>query len=76
MVYLIWVLFDGYADSRYPYNNFVHHHIENIIVSCLESKNAPLVDHVLRDCNLVGKMLEAEKNYMLVADSNKVVFLP
>lgn len=56
---------------EYPYNNFVHHHIENIIVSCLESKNAPLVEHLLRDCNLVGKILEAEKNFTLAADSNK-----
>ncbi|PQQ21220.1 serine/threonine-protein phosphatase 6 regulatory subunit 3 [Prunus yedoensis var. nudiflora] len=56
---------------KYPYNNFLHHHIENIIVSCLESKNAPLVEHLLRDCNLVGKILEAEKNFTLAADSDK-----
>ncbi|XP_030479978.2 uncharacterized protein LOC115697203 [Cannabis sativa] len=56
---------------EYPYNNFLHHHVENIINSCLESKNAPLVEHILRDCNLVGKILEAEKNTTLTADSNK-----
>lgn len=59
-------------DFRYPYNNFVHHHIENIIVSCLESKNAPLVEHLLRECDLVGKILQAEKNFTLSADGEKV----
>ncbi|PON54762.1 SIT4 phosphatase-associated protein family [Parasponia andersonii] len=56
---------------EYPYNNFLHHHVENIIVLCVESKNAPLVEHLLRDCNLIGKILEAEKNSTLAADSNK-----
>ncbi|XP_034698126.1 serine/threonine-protein phosphatase 6 regulatory subunit 2 isoform X2 [Vitis riparia] len=56
---------------KYPYNNFMHHHVENIIVSCLESKNRPLIEHLLRECNLVGKILEAEKNYTLSADLNK-----
>ncbi|XP_062012620.1 uncharacterized protein LOC133729152 [Rosa rugosa] len=56
---------------KYPYNNFVHHHIENILVSCLESKNAPLVEHLLRECDLVGKILQAEKNSTLSADSDK-----
>ncbi|XP_040362946.1 uncharacterized protein LOC112166954 isoform X3 [Rosa chinensis] len=54
---------------KYPYNNFLHHHIENIIISCLESKNGPLVQHILRECDLVGKILEAEKNFTLAADS-------
>ncbi|XP_048328609.2 uncharacterized protein LOC107417977 isoform X3 [Ziziphus jujuba] len=56
---------------EYPYNNFLHHHIENIVVSCLESKNSSLVEHLLRDCNLVGKIVEAEKNFTLAADSSK-----
>ncbi|CAN6683762.1 unnamed protein product [Malus baccata var. baccata] len=56
---------------KYPYNNFVHHHIENIIVSCLESKNIPLVEHLLRECDLVGKILQAEKNFTLAADGDK-----
>ncbi|XP_050373016.1 uncharacterized protein LOC126790716 [Argentina anserina] len=53
---------------KYPYNNFLHHHVENIIVSCLESRNGPLVQHVLHECDLVGKILEAEKNSTLAAD--------
>lgn len=55
---------------EYPYNNFLHHHVENIILSCLECKNAPLIEHLLHECNLVGKILEAEKNFTL-EDSNK-----
>ncbi|GJM94070.1 hypothetical protein PR202_ga10683 [Eleusine coracana subsp. coracana] len=32
---------------EYSYNNFLHHHVENIIVSCLEGKRTELVEHVL-----------------------------
>ncbi|XAR59364.1 hypothetical protein NMG60_11015182 [Bertholletia excelsa] len=56
---------------EYPYNNFLHHHVEHIITSCLESKNASFVEHLLKDCDLVGKILEVEKNSMLVAVPNK-----
>ncbi|XP_057971323.1 uncharacterized protein LOC131160044 [Malania oleifera] len=56
---------------EYPYNNFMHHHVENIIVACLESKSSPLVNHLLHDCNLIGKILEAENNFLLVMDQNK-----
>ncbi|EEF39231.1 serine/threonine-protein phosphatase 6 regulatory subunit 3 [Ricinus communis] len=56
---------------EYPYNNFLHHHVENIIFSCLESKLAVLIQHLLRECNLVGKILEAEKNSTLAADTGK-----
>ncbi|XP_062232313.1 uncharacterized protein LOC133929534 isoform X2 [Phragmites australis] len=55
---------------QYPYNNFLHHHVENIIISCLEVKRNQLIDHVLSDCDLVGKVLVAEKNSSLLADSN------
>ena len=51
----------------------MHHHVEQIIVTCLESKNATLIQHLLHECNLVGKILEAEKNFTLATDSNKVV---
>ncbi|KAI5671085.1 hypothetical protein M9H77_11449 [Catharanthus roseus] len=57
---------------EYPYNNFLHHHVEQIIVSCLESKNSQLIEHLLHDCNLVGKMLDAEKNFRLATDPNKL----
>ncbi|CAN8290624.1 unnamed protein product [Cochlearia groenlandica] len=57
---------------EYPYNNFLHHHVENVILSCLESKNFQLVDHLLSECNLIGSILEAEKDSTLTpADSDK-----
>lgn len=46
--------------------------MESIIVSCLESKNAAIVDHLFRDCNLVQKFLEADKNPVLCCDANVV----
>ncbi|KAL2456504.1 SIT4 phosphatase-associated family protein [Forsythia ovata] len=54
----------------YPYNNFLHHHVEHIIVSCMESKNSEFVKHLLHDCNLTGKIVEAEKNSTLAVDVN------
>ncbi|KAI4368063.1 hypothetical protein MLD38_016669 [Melastoma candidum] len=56
---------------EYPYNNFVHHHIESIIITCLESKNASLIEYILGDCNLIGKVLEVEGNTNLSANSDK-----
>ncbi|KAF0916351.1 hypothetical protein E2562_005947 [Oryza meyeriana var. granulata] len=55
---------------EYPYNNFLHHHVENIIVSCLEGKRTELVEHVLNDCDVVGKILAAEKLSSLSTESN------
>ncbi|AAF19748.1 Contains similarity to gb/D21822 ORF from Lilium longiflorum. ESTs gb/T03978, gb/R89954, gb/AI995107, gb/T20998, gb/R65384 come from this gene [Arabidopsis thaliana] len=58
---------------EYPYNNFLHHHVENVILSCMESKNSQLVDHLLSECNLIGSILEAEKDSTLTAgDSDKL----
>ncbi|CAD6270981.1 unnamed protein product [Miscanthus lutarioriparius] len=54
----------------YPYNNFLHHHVENIIVSCLEVKRNQLTDHILNDCGLVCKVLAAEKGPSLPVESN------
>ncbi|XP_057433276.1 uncharacterized protein LOC130726070 isoform X3 [Lotus japonicus] len=56
---------------EYPYNNFLHHHVENIIMSCLESKNSSLWEHILRDCDLGGKIIQAEKHVTLEVDTNK-----
>ncbi|KAK7331266.1 hypothetical protein VNO77_25486 [Canavalia gladiata] len=56
---------------EYPYNNFLHHHVENIIMSCLESKNSSLQEHLLRDCNFVGRIIQAEKHFLLETDGNK-----
>ncbi|CAJ1962940.1 unnamed protein product [Sphenostylis stenocarpa] len=56
---------------EYPYNNFLHHHVENIITSCLESKNSSLLEHLLHHCDFVGKIIQAEKQFTLEADTNK-----
>ncbi|KAL1320592.1 uncharacterized protein [Arachis hypogaea] len=56
---------------EYPYNNFLHHHVENIIISCLESKNSSLVEHLLRDCDFVGRIIQAEKHNTLESGANK-----
>ncbi|XP_038720461.1 serine/threonine-protein phosphatase 6 regulatory subunit 3-like isoform X2 [Tripterygium wilfordii] len=55
---------------EYPYNNFMHHHVENIISTCLESKNTSIIEH-LQECNLIGRILEAEKNSTLAAQPSK-----
>ncbi|RCV26563.1 hypothetical protein SETIT_5G256000v2 [Setaria italica] len=55
---------------EYPYNNFLHHHVENIIVSCLEGKRTELVEHVLNECDIVGKILVAERLSSLSTESN------
>ncbi|CAN6250187.1 unnamed protein product [Urochloa humidicola] len=56
---------------EYPFNNFLHHHVENIIGSCLESKQDRLISHVLDECKLVTRILEAEKNSVLSTDLTK-----
>ncbi|XP_047321488.1 serine/threonine-protein phosphatase 6 regulatory subunit 3-like [Impatiens glandulifera] len=47
---------------EYPFNNALHHHAESLIYSCLESKNTTLADHLIQDCDLIGKILETGKN--------------
>ncbi|XP_073309780.1 uncharacterized protein [Primulina huaijiensis] len=56
---------------EYPYNNALHHHVESIVYCCLESKNSAILDHLFLECNLVGKVLQAEKRPMLSADVNQ-----
>ncbi|KAK4440226.1 Serine/threonine-protein phosphatase 6 regulatory subunit [Sesamum alatum] len=60
-----------YLFFEYPYNNFLHHHVEQIVISCLESKNPQFVEHLLRDCNLIGRILEAEKDFTLAANTSR-----
>ncbi|MBA0866897.1 hypothetical protein Goshw_025447 [Gossypium schwendimanii] len=56
---------------EYPYNNALHHHVESIILSCLESKNDAIVDHLLQECDLIGKFLQTDKHQILSSDSNQ-----
>lgn len=68
----LWLYMCCYAGGRYPFNNFLHHDVEGIIVSCLESKNATLVDHLFRECSLVGKILQADRHPIVSSDSTLV----
>ncbi|CAH8387080.1 unnamed protein product [Eruca vesicaria subsp. sativa] len=58
---------------EYPYNNALHHQVESIIVSCLESKNDEIVDHLLRECDLIGKILKTEKQPILSGDDQPTI---
>ncbi|CAB4282783.1 unnamed protein product [Prunus armeniaca] len=56
---------------EYPYNNSLHHHVDSIISSCLESKSDAIVDHLLRECDLIGKFLQTDKHPLLTSDTSK-----
>eukprot|EP00262_Sarcandra_glabra_P007051 TRINITY_DN1961_c0_g2_i1.p1 TRINITY_DN1961_c0_g2~~TRINITY_DN1961_c0_g2_i1.p1 ORF type:complete len:707 (+),score=143.52 TRINITY_DN1961_c0_g2_i1:46-2121(+) len=55
---------------EYPFNNSLHHHVESIIGSCLESKNNTIVDHLFRDCDLIEKILQADRHPFLSGDAS------
>ncbi|MED6136644.1 hypothetical protein PIB30_057827 [Stylosanthes scabra] len=55
---------------EYPFNNLLHHHVESIILSCLESRNDAIVDHLLLECDLIGRVVSADKDSILSADKN------
>ncbi|PSR95196.1 Serine/threonine-protein phosphatase 6 regulatory subunit like [Actinidia chinensis var. chinensis] len=56
---------------EYPFNNSLHHYVESIIISCLESKNNSIVDHLLQECDLIGKILQTNKYPILSTDLNQ-----
>ncbi|KAB2089137.1 hypothetical protein ES319_A03G041300v1 [Gossypium barbadense] len=56
---------------EYPYNNALHHHVESIILSCLESKNDAIVDHLLQECDLIRKLIQTDKYPFLSGDNNQ-----
>ncbi|KAF8050586.1 hypothetical protein N665_1935s0003, partial [Sinapis alba] len=58
---------------EYPYNNALHHQVESIIVSCLESKSEEIIDHLLRECDLIGKILKIEKQPILSGDNQPTI---
>ncbi|CAA7030967.1 unnamed protein product [Microthlaspi erraticum] len=58
---------------EYPYNNALHHQVESIIVSCLESKNDAIIDHLLQECDLIGKILKTEKHPILSGDNQPTI---
>ncbi|CAN6890760.1 unnamed protein product [Brassica oleracea] len=58
---------------EYPYNNALHHQVESIILSCLENKSELMVNHILRECNLIGKFLASDKDSDLSGDSQPTI---
>ncbi|KAJ9178115.1 hypothetical protein P3X46_010026 [Hevea brasiliensis] len=56
---------------EYPYNNALHHHVESIISSCLETKSDAMVVHLLGECDFIGKILQTDKNPIISGDTNK-----
>ncbi|XP_049408894.1 uncharacterized protein LOC125872223 [Solanum stenotomum] len=59
---------------EYAFNNALHHHVESIINSCLESRNSVLVDHLFEDCNLVGKILQTDKQPTVSGSESQPTF--
>ncbi|KAG2323967.1 hypothetical protein Bca52824_006695 [Brassica carinata] len=58
---------------EYPYNNALHHQVEAIILSCLENKSDLMVNHILRECNMIGKFLASDRDSDLSSDSQPTV---
>ncbi|CAN4098913.1 unnamed protein product [Withania somnifera] len=59
---------------EYAFNNALHHHVESIINSCLESRNNILVDHLFEECNLLGKILHADKQPTVSGSESQPTF--
>uniref|UniRef100_A0A0D6QWY1 Uncharacterized protein n=1 Tax=Araucaria cunninghamii TaxID=56994 RepID=A0A0D6QWY1_ARACU len=55
----------------YPFNNALHHYVESVISSCLESNNTILIDHLFQDCNLLGRLLVADEMPFIIDDPSK-----
>lgn len=56
---------------EYPYNNALHHHVESIIFSCLESKNITIVDHIFQECGLVPRILQTSRSPTVSGELNQ-----
>ncbi|KAK1435141.1 hypothetical protein QVD17_00901 [Tagetes erecta] len=56
---------------EYPYNNALHHHVESIIISILESKNNIIIDHLFQECGLLKKILQTDNSPILSGEVNQ-----
>ncbi|KAF3559782.1 hypothetical protein F2Q69_00016840 [Brassica cretica] len=54
---------------EYPYNNALHHQVESVILSCLENTSETMINHILKDCNLISKILSSDKDSVLSGDN-------
>ncbi|KAJ9558882.1 hypothetical protein OSB04_013496 [Centaurea solstitialis] len=55
---------------EYPYNNALHHHVESIIFSCLESTNDTIIDHLFQGCGLLVKILQTDNTSVVSGELN------
>ncbi|KAG6548720.1 hypothetical protein Mapa_009875 [Marchantia paleacea] len=46
----------------YPFNNMLHHHVESILTSCIESNSQALIDHLFKDCDFISRLIAADGN--------------
>ena len=51
----------------YPFNNFLHHHVENIIATCIETGSKILIDR-----DLVARLLGVFENPFVLSMDSKV----
>jgi len=47
---------------RYHFNNFLHHQVERMVVTILESGNAKVQEHLLGECELLSRILEPHEH--------------
>ncbi|XP_042373546.1 serine/threonine-protein phosphatase 6 regulatory subunit 3-like [Zingiber officinale] len=57
---------------KYPFNNSLHHHVENLVICCLESKNSVVVDYLFCECSIITKFLQMDKNSFLSTESSVI----
>ncbi|KAG6522171.1 hypothetical protein ZIOFF_019308 [Zingiber officinale] len=55
---------------KYPFNNSLHHHVENLVICCLESKSTVVVDYLFCECSIITKFLQMDKNSFLSTESS------
>ncbi|KAL2652053.1 hypothetical protein R1flu_020181 [Riccia fluitans] len=46
----------------FPFNNMLHHHVESVLTSCIESNSQALLDHLLKDCDFITRLVAADEN--------------
>ncbi|MQL99915.1 hypothetical protein Taro_032647 [Colocasia esculenta] len=56
---------------EYPFNNALHHHVENVILSCLLCADTAVIDHLFCNCNMIKRFLIADKSPICYSDSGQ-----
>lgn len=62
---------------EYPFNNMLHHHVETMVISCIESSSKMLMDHIFLECDFVARLLKTDKNPFVSKEASKhIVSIP